>query len=352
MLSRRLDFRVRKEGTALVREARAALARKRDLRGKGGSLLEITDEVDTALTRRDLQTVRVRLPVLDALIDELVVRKAKASVASGVESLVLTLLLALTLKGLVLEAFKIPSSSMYPTLEIGDHIFVNKFIYGIRIPWTTTKLVTFTRPQRGDVVVFVQPCEPDRDYIKRIVATEGETVEVRCNVVFVNGQAVPQELVDGNASYADNQNGPWEDKPVSRYRETVNGKAYETFQNALRPAHPPMPSDRTDFPRYAESDPPSCASDGKPAAPNQAIGKIVVTDEHADQCAPQRHFVVPAGHVFAMGDNRENSNDSRFWGPVPVENIKGKAMFMFLSYPDKLWAPQTWRWSRMGNFIE
>src|SRR6185437_13709926 len=97
----------------------------------------------------------------------------------------------------------IPSSSMYPTLEIGDHIFVNKFIYGVRIPWTTTKLFELRGPHPGEVIVFIYPCDPDRDYIKRVIATAGQTVEVRCNVVYVDGVAVPSKLEDENCTYLD-----------------------------------------------------------------------------------------------------------------------------------------------------
>jgi signal peptidase I len=348
MRSQRLDRRVRKEATSLLKEARAALLRKKELKGKGGDLGEITAEVEKALAAGDLATVRTRLPVLDSLV----VRKARSGFSSGVESILVTLALALSLKAFVIEAFKIPSSSMYPTLEIGDHIFVNKFVYGLRIPWTTTKLVDFGGPKRGDVIVFIQPCEPDRDYIKRVVAVAGDTVEVRCAVVWVNGKPVPQELVEKECSYQDNMTGQWREMQCSRYRETVNGHSYETFQSALRPIQPMMP-DGKDFPT-PDMPPPSCVADGKDPAPNQLIGRVEASpgEPSADQCAPFLHYVVPPGHVFAMGDNRANSNDSRFWGAVPIENIKGKAMFIWLSYPDTVWNPMRFRWDRMGSFVE
>jgi signal peptidase I len=349
MLTRRLDRRVRKEATALVAEARAALARKQQLQGKAGSLSERTDAVERALAAGDLRGVRAHLASLDALIDELIVRRPQSGLAGGVESLVVTLALALSLKAFVVEAFKIPSSSMYPTLEIGDHIFVNKFQYGIRIPWTTTKLAQFSTPQRGDVIVFIQPCEPDRDYIKRVVATAGDTVEVRCNALYVNQTAVPQALVDGPCSYQDNADGHWETKQCSRYRETVNGRSYDTYQSSLRPLQPPTP-DGKDFP-YPDAPPVSCVSDNKPAAPNQLIGKLVVTKADPEPCDQQMHYVVPPGHVFAMGDNRANSNDSRFWGAVPLENVKGKAMFIWFSYPENFFDPTSYRWPRIGNLV-
>jgi signal peptidase I len=348
----------------------------------------------------------------------------------------------------VIEAFKIPSSSMYPTLEIGDHIFVNKFIYGVRIPWTSTKLFELRGPKRGEVIVFMQPCQPDRDYIKRVVATAGQTVEVRCSVVFVDGVAVPQEHVPEPGAeselamcrYEDNEDTGgiatgWKWKPCSRYRETVDNFSYDTFQHpnrtwriqqrktlelerqlkdvrlsdaqkrdvqtkldelkaeidrdqkALgaqlsdssfkiaekeRPAllamleemkrpidHDPL-ADEKDFPDESGLLK-NCSTTSDPdsrEAKNQSPGKIVVTKETryhgiaTDACEPHMHYVVPDGHVFVMGDNRANSNDSRFWGPVPIENIKGKALFIWLSYRD--WSLFNWgeiRWKRIGNFV-
>src|ERR1044071_6670902 len=189
-----LDRRVRMEAQALAREAHAALTLKRGLRGKAGDLESAVKEVDKPLAARDYLRVRHGLPVLDALVDELIKRPNKSTTRDYVESIGAAILIALARRAVVLEAFKIPSSSMYPTLEINDHIFVNKFIYGIRIPFTTIKLFEWRKPKRGEVIVFIQPCEPDRDYIKRVVATEGETVEVRCNVVYVNGKPVEKQI--------------------------------------------------------------------------------------------------------------------------------------------------------------
>src|SRR5206468_11496867 len=115
--------------------------------------------VEHALTAKDLQRVRLGLPALDALVDELIKRQQKSTVRDYVESIGAAVLIALALRAFVIEAFKIPSSSMYPTLEIGDHIFVNKFIYGVRIPWTNTKLFELRGPKRGEVIVFMKPCE-------------------------------------------------------------------------------------------------------------------------------------------------------------------------------------------------
>src|SRR3954471_8089017 len=148
-----LDRRVKKEATILVREARAALSLKRGLRTKAGDLAYVTGEVEKGLADKDTKQVRRYLPILDALVDELVKRPPKSTTRDYVESIGAAILIALALRAFVVEAFKIPSSSMYPTLEIGDHIFVNKFIYGVRIPWTNTKLLGRS-PEGGQGIGF------------------------------------------------------------------------------------------------------------------------------------------------------------------------------------------------------
>jgi signal peptidase I len=365
-----LDHRVRKEARVLVREARQAIALKRGLRGKAGDLETVTNEVDGGLGAKDLQRVRRFLPLLDALVDELVKRPSKSTTRDYVESIGFAVLIALALRAFVVEAFKIPSSSMYPTLEINDHIFVNKFIYGVRIPWTRTKLFELRGPKRGEVIVFIYPCDPERDYIKRVVALAGDTVEVRCNVVYVNGTAVPSTMVEGaTCTYEDYVESPpatqahWETRPCSRYRETVDGKDYDTYHDPDRPhrdeelaQHTLAQGDQRDFPIRGTT--PSCANSAEDAANASRIpqveGQILETkpQSEAGVCDQRAHYVVPEGHVFVMGDNRSNSNDSRIWGSVPIENIKGKALFIWLSY--KYWNPVAWggiRWDRIGNFV-
>ena len=364
-----LDRRVRKEATLLVREARAALALEPTLRGKGGDLKTVTSDVEQALADKDMASVRHHLPVLDALVDELVKRPPKSSTRAYVESIGGAILIALALRAFVIEAFKIPSISMYPTLEIGDHIFVNKFIYGVRIPFTKTKLFELRGPQRGEVIVFIFPCDPDRDYIKRVIALAGDTVEVRCNIVHVNGVAVPSQMIESATvcQYMDHDEATdtWSQKQCSRYRETVNGRDYDTFHDPERPprdariaqGNPPAGGDSHDFPTRSMPLSPSCRQSEeavKAASIDQVKGKIVETKHEAAAkvCEPQLHYVVPPGHVFVMGDHRSNSNDSRFWGAVPIENIKGKALFIWLSYEH--WGPLDWggiRWDRIGNFV-
>jgi signal peptidase I len=362
-----LDRRVRREAEALAREAHAALNLKRNLRGKAGDLESAVRVIDKALAAKDYQRVREGLPALDALVDELIKRPGKSMTRDYVESIGAAILIALAIRAMVLEAFKIPSSSMYPTLEINDHIFVNKFIYGIHIPFTTTNLVEWRKPKRGEVIVFLQPCTPDRDYIKRVIATEGQSVEVRCNVVYVDGKPVENQLIEGDTcTYNDYDEGlgKWFKRGCSEYAERVDGHEYRVYHDPDRPQRDeqvakggsPASGDSKDFPPlYAPHVAPSCATqtDGEPfESPNQQPGEVVETKRGAGVCEPQLHYVVPEGHVFVMGDNRANSNDSRFWGSVPLENIRGKALFIWLSYSD--WSWQFWngiRYDRIGDFV-
>ena len=363
MRARALDRRVRKEARFLVRAARAALTLKRGLRGKAGDLETITKRVETGLAERDMQVVRRGLPALDSLVDELIKRPPKSTTRDYVESIGAAILIALALRAFVIEAFKIPSSSMYPTLEIGDHIFVNKFIYGVRIPWTKTKFFEVRKPERGEVIVFMQPCQVERDYIKRVVAVGGDTVEVRCNVVYVNGKAVPSKMMQEACEYEDRNEdaSDWFTRHCSRYRETVGELDYDTYHDAERPlrereaAQGNARGDLRDFPAH-DRILNNCSNqkdfESRPAK-NQKPGQIVETDPNPkDPCKPQLHYVVPENHVFVLGDNRNNSNDSRVWGSVPIENIKGKALFIWLSYSH--WDPFDWsgiRWGRIGNFV-
>jgi signal peptidase I len=362
-----LDSRVRREAELLAREARAALTFKRNLRGKASELEAAVKDVDAAIAAKDYQRLRHGLPALDALVDEVIKRPDKSTTRDYIESIVAAILIALALRAVVLEAFKIPSSSMYPTLEINDHIFVNKFIYGLRIPFTTTKLFEWRKPERGEVIVFIQPCEPDRDYIKRVVATEGQSVEVRCNVVYVDGKPVEHQLVQGEGcTYNDQDEASlrWSVRECSEYTERVDGHVYHTYHDPGRPQRDErlaregsQLADTRDFPLLDGTRTPlTCPlqANGEPVGThNQKPGKIVVTRQNAGPCEPQLHYVVPEGHVFVMGDNRANSNDSRYWGPVPIANIKGKALFIWLSYSEWKW--KFWkslRFDRIGNFVQ
>jgi signal peptidase I len=200
--------------------------------------------------------------------------RQKSTLREYAEALAVALLLALVIRTFIVQAFKIPSGSMLPTLQIGDHILVNKFLYGPRLEVPLTQmslgqLPGLRHPQAGDVVVFVWPKDRTKDFIKRVIATEGQTVEMRQKQVYIDGK-------------------PWDD-PHATYTA------------------------------------------GHPGA--------------GDNFGP---VTVPPGHIFVMGDNRDQSYDSRFWGPVPMSDIKGKALIIYWSWD----GPDRWvRWDRLGRLV-
>ncbi len=197
--------------------------------------------------------------------------KRKSVVREYVEAFLFAILLALTIRTFVVQAFKIPSGSMIPTLSIGDHILVNKFVYGIKVPFTDRIVVSMGRPERGDVVVFKYPEDESKDFIKRVVGVPGDRVEVRNKTVYVNGA-----LADtAHTQHAD------------------------------------------------------------PA----------VQDDRRDNFGP---VTVPPESYFVMGDNRDHSLDSRFWGFVKANKIRGKAFLIYWSWD----GADSWvRWSRIGRVI-
>lgn len=224
-----------------------------------------------------------------------------------------------------IEAFKIPSSSMYPTLFIGDHVYIDK----LSLAW---------RPvERGEIIVFDQPCAK-RVYIKRVVALAGDTVEVRCNKLYLNGTAVKVETIDPNTSYQDfdESRDEWSARRVARYRQTLGTHTFDIFQQIPTSADAPVFGD---FPQRDRPFAPSCSQGGgdfypdRPVDAKQPQGTLVSTRElaQASVCDTQLHFVVPKGGIFVMGDNRGNANDSRYWGVVPTGNVIGRLIGIYLS---------------------
>lgn len=201
--------------------------------------------------------------------------KKKSTFREYAEAIIVALLLALFIRTFVIQAFKIPSGSMEPTLLIGDHILVSKFIYGIKIPFTSIRLVPLKKPQRGDVVVFIYPLDPSKDFIKRVVAVEGDTVKITNKKLLINGS----EAADPHAVYKE---------------DTV-------------------------FP---------------------------VEIQKRDNFGP---VTVPAGSIFVLGDNRDRSLDSRFWGFVPLEDLRGKAFIIYWSWNSQ---ETNVRWNRIGHLIQ
>ena len=201
-------------------------------------------------------------------------KKSKSAFREYAESIVFALLLALFIRSFIVQAFKIPSGSMIPTLKIGDHILVNKLSYGIRSPFWDAYLVHFKKPQRGEVVVFVFPEDRSKDFIKRVIGIEGDTVEIRDKKVYIN-------------------NRPLEDPHA-----------------------------------HFEGDPPD-------------KGSFNIRDDYG----PRQ---VPENHIFVMGDNRDRSYDSRFWGYVNLKDVKGRAFLVYWSWD----GTDRWvRWERIGSLI-
>jgi len=200
--------------------------------------------------------------------------KSKSTFREYAEAIGMALLLALFIRTFIVQAFKIPSGSMIPTLQIGDHILVNKLSYGVRIPFLEHYLASFQNVQRGDVVVFIFPEDRSKDFIKRVIGVAGDTIEVRGKKVYINGKQV--------------------DDPHAHF----------------------------------EGDDP------------QALGL-----PSRDGYGPR---VVPEGHIFVMGDNRDRSYDSRFWGFVSLDEVRGKAFLIYWSWDGS----DRWvRWERLGSLI-
>jgi len=206
------------------------------------------------------------------------------------------ILIVFLLRSFLVEPFKIPSSSMVPTLLVGDFILVNKFTYGIRLPVINQKIVQLGEPHRGDVMVFRWPVDPSLDYIKRVVGVPGDRVEYRNKRLTINGQPVAVQQVEDYLSKERLQFS-------SQYVETLGGVAHRILQD---PDAPAAVSAGLAFP-FSEN----C---------NYNVNGVACT--------------VPPGHYFMMGDNRDNSSDSRVWGFVPDENIVGKAFFIWLNLGD------------------
>lgn len=253
-------------------------------------------------------------------------QKPRGALREFLTSWLPAILAVLVIRSVLIEPFQIPSGSMIPTLAIGDFIVVSKVGYGLRVPFTDIELAALGEPERGDVVVFIYPptqskdpwCPvkraarvvsfglfngPDQDcttdFIKRIVGLPGDTVELRDSVVYVNGKEMPRSP-EGTMDVRD-QNCSVDQARM--YEEDLEGVKHPVLQ-------------ATSF-----------------------------LNLHAD-FGP---YTVPPGHYFVLGDNRDNSQDSRFWGTVPRENIKGKAKFVWLSMDS---CARSLRWERFGARVE
>jgi signal peptidase I len=217
------------------------------------------------------------------------------------------ILAVLVVRSFVVEPFRIPSGSMMPTLLVGDFILVNKFSYGLRLPVLNTRVLDLGSPERGDIAVFRYPEDPRIDYIKRVVGVPGDHLVYQDKVLYVNGEPMAQT-------------------PVGTYVGEGSGASMSGASQRV-----------------------------------EQLGEV----NHEILVVPNAferpfQYTVPEGHYFAMGDNRDNSRDSRFWGPVPDENLVGKAFFIWWNidcgqrglFACLLGAGETVNWSRIGSSIE
>lgn len=209
--------------------------------------------------------------------------KIKSRLRENAEAIVIAIILALFIRTFIVQAFKIPSGSMLPTLQIGDHILVNKFIYGVKVPFSGTVVIPITTPEPSDIIVFKYPRDPKKDYIKRVIGVGGDTLEIRDNQIFINGE-------------------PFKDE-------------HGVYMNAKNLSG--MGGVKTNF------------------------GPVTV----------------PEGKLFVMGDNRDNSSDSRVWGFVDLHAVRGKAFMIYWSW-DNIDTPlfsmdrlRSIRWNRIADIL-
>lgn len=260
------------------------------------------------------------------LLDRLFLAKSRAAEAKlpllvdYSKSFFPVILIVFVLRSFLVEPFKIPSGSMLPTLLVGDFILVNKFTYGIRLPVINQKIIPLGDPKRGDVMVFRFPRDPSLDYIKRVVGTPGDVVEYREKRLVINGKPIPLRQ-EGRFEYTASglnivQGDTWREQLGEQEHTAMTQRDY-----------PPVVVHQVegDFP-YREN----CAY-----------------NDTGFKC------VVPPGHYFMLGDNRDASNDSRYWGFVPDANIVGRAFFIWWNFDDFLNSLKTLALpQRIGQSIE
>lgn len=243
-----------------------------------------------ALKERMTSEVRTEAEIVEATRPPFLVDLAR--------SLLPIFIIVLILRSFLVEPFRIPSGSMMPTLLVGDFILVNKFAYGIRLPVLNTKIIPISEPKRGDVVVFRYPENPTIPYIKRVIGLPGDHIVYHngTKVIYINGEPMPQKLIGSYQGVGEGSGMTGADEKI----ENLPGVDHSILMYSNR---------------------------------------VFNTD------APYMDITIPPGHYFVLGDNRDNSRDSRFWGTVPEENLIGKAFLIWMNWDRGI------SWERIGRGI-
>ena len=304
------EYKARKRAKQLIKETKVVLEKNRSkLNPESVSILEQKiGNAERALDTQNYEEILKTTEDLDSASADYLSKYTKSKLRQNIEALAFAILLALIIRTFVFQPFKIPSGSMIPTLLVGDHLLVNKFVYGTKIPFTDIEIFPIEKIKRGDVVVFTYPNnerDPSKNglyYIKRVVGLPGDEIDLNGRNLYINGGKVP---IGYEGTYADKRNS----EQFDEYREDLFGEEHTVIfwkgkEDTYRGSYIPVTK-------------------------------------------------VPEGSVFVMGDNRDNSQDSRFWGFVPIENIAGRAFIIHWSWdfanPDIL---NKVRWDRILSGID
>lgn len=304
------EYKARKRAKQLIKETKVVLEKNRSkLNPESVSIIEQKiGNAERVLDTQNYEEILKTTEDLESASADYLSKYTKSKLRQNIEALAFAILLALIIRTFVFQPFKIPSGSMIPTLLVGDHLLVNKFVYGTKIPFTDIEIFPIKKIKRGDVVVFTYPNnerDPSKNglyYIKRVVGLPGDEIDLNGRNLYINGGKVPIEY---EGTYADKRNS----EQFDEYREDLFGEEHTVI-----------------FRKGKE---------------NTNRGSYIPVTK------------VPEGSVFVMGDNRDNSQDSRFWGFVPIENIAGRAFIIHWSWdfanPDIL---NKVRWDRILSGID